>query len=127
MDWQDEAIVLSARAYGEDALVLHLLTRTHGRHAGVVRGGQSRKVRSLYEPGNRLVVTWRARLAEQLGNYACEPIGGAGAAVLLDRPGPLAALASALAVAERALPEREPHGAVYDGLLALIAALGEEH
>jgi DNA repair protein RecO (recombination protein O) len=127
MDWQDEGIVLSTRAYGEDALLLHLLTRTQGRHAGIVRGGQSRRVRNLYEPGNRLSVTWRARLAEQLGNYVCEPSGGAGAALLLDQPGPLAALASVLALAERALPEREPHGAVYDGLLALIAALGEEH
>ena len=127
MDWQDEGIVLSARAYGEDALVLHLLTRAHGRHPGVVRGGQSHKVRSLYQPGSRLTVTWRARLAEHIGNYLCEPAGGAGAALLLDRPGPLAALASVLALADRALPEREPHAAVYEGLLALIEALGEEH
>jgi len=127
MDWQDEGIVLSARPYGEDALVLHLLTRAHGRHAGMVRGGQSRRTRGLYEPGSRLYVSWRARLADQLGNYACEPVGGTGAALLLDRPGPLAALASVLALAERALPEREAHGAVYDGLLALIEALAEDH
>jgi DNA repair protein RecO (recombination protein O) len=127
MEWQDEGIVLAARPYGEDALLLHLLTRVHGRHAGLVRGGQSRKVRALYEPGSRLAVAWRARLADHLGNFTAEPAGGAGAAVLLDRPGPLAALASALALAERALPEREPHAAVYDGLVALIAALAEEH
>jgi DNA repair protein RecO (recombination protein O) len=127
MEWQDEGIVLAARAYGEDALLLHLLTRAHGRHAGLVRGGQSRRVRALYEPGSRLAIAWRARLADQLGNFTGEPAGGAGAALLLDRPGPLAALASALALAERALPEREPHAAVYDGLVALISALADEH
>ena len=127
MDWQDEAIVLAARPYGEDALLLYLLTRAHGRHAGLARGGQSRKVRGTFEPGSRLSVAWRARLAEHLGNFTSEPAGGAGAAALLDRPGPLAALASALALAERALPEREPHPAVYDGLMALIDALCEEH
>jgi len=127
MDWQDEGLVLSTRAHGEDALVVHLLTQAHGRHAGLVRGGQSRRTRGLYEPGSRLSVAWRARLADQLGNYACEPLEGLGAALLLDRPGPLAALASALALAERALPEREPHPAVYEGLLALLAALAEDH
>jgi DNA repair protein RecO (recombination protein O) len=127
MEWQDEGIVLATRAYGEDALLLQVLTRAHGRHAGVARGGQSRRTRGLYEPGSRLAVAWRARLAEHLGNFTSEPAGGAGAAVLLDSPGPLAALASALALAERALPEREPHPAVYEGLVALIGALAEEH
>lgn len=126
MDWQDEGIVLAARPHGEDALVLQLLTRSHGRHAGLVRGGQSRRSKSLYEPGTHLTAHWRARLAEHLGNYSCEvlssPLGE-----LLDRPGPLAALASALAVAERALPEREPHPACFEGLLALCGALVGEH
>ena len=42
IEWQDEAILLSARRHGENALVLSVLTEHHGRHAGLVRGGQSR-------------------------------------------------------------------------------------
>ena len=67
MRWSDEGIVLAARRHGESALLVHLLTREHGRHAGLVRGGQRPKARVAYQIGNRLLVTWSARLAEHLG------------------------------------------------------------
>lgn len=126
IEWSDEGIVLAARPHGESALVLQLLTREHGRHAGLLQGGQSRRRRSLFEPGSRLSVVWRARLAEHLGQYTAEATAS-GLASLLELPGPLAALASCLAVAEKALPEREPHRPCYDGLVALIEALDGEH
>jgi DNA repair protein RecO (recombination protein O) len=44
---------------------------------------------------------------------------------LLDDPLRLAALAAACALAEAALPEREPHRPLYDASRALLAALGE--
>ncbi|MBT5414921.1 MAG: DNA repair protein RecO, partial [Rhodospirillaceae bacterium] len=68
---------------------------------------------------------WRARLAEHLGTFVCEPAGSL-AAALLDDALRLAALSSACAVAEAALPEREPHPAAYDGLGALLEALSGE-
>ncbi len=125
MQWSDEGIVLSARRHGESAVILSLLTRDHGRHAGLVRGGAGRRARGQYQPGNRVDATWRARLAEHLGNYTCEPLGGA-VATLLDDPARLAGLAAACAVSEAALPEREPHPAAFAGLAALIEGLEGE-
>jgi len=122
MDWTDRGIVLSARKHGETSLIVQLLTERHGRHAGLVRGGASSRARGLYQPGNLLAAHWRARLSEHLGNYTCEMIAGT-AATLLDNGGKLAALSSAAALAEAALPEREPHADVYESLSALIAAL----
>lgn len=122
MDWTDDGIVLAARKHGESALVLSMLTRGHGRHAGLVRGGAGRRSRALYEPGNRVRATWKARLSEHLGNFSCELVA-ADAARLLDDPARLAALTSACALSEAALPEREPHPGAFDGLEALIAAL----
>jgi len=122
MDWTDEGIVLAARRHGESALVLSLLTHAHGRHAGLVRGGAGRRGRALYEPGNRLNATWKARLPEHLGSFACELVAADAAAVLEDA-GRLAALAAACALAEAALPEREPHPSAYEGLAGLIHAL----
>ncbi|HUC61957.1 MAG TPA: DNA repair protein RecO [Alphaproteobacteria bacterium] len=121
MEWTDEGIVLAARKHGESAAIAQLLTRAHGRHAGLVHGGGGAKGRGLLQPGNRLQVHWRARLAEHLGSYACEQLHS-GAATILDDPLRLAALASACALAEAALPEREPHPAIFDGMVALIAA-----
>jgi DNA repair protein RecO (recombination protein O) len=126
MNWRDEAIVLAARPHGETAAVAMLLTREHGRHAGLVHGGQGRRARPLLQPGNRVAVTWSARLADHLGSLTCELIEGH-AARLLDDAARLAALAAAAAVAEKALPEREPHPAVYHGFVALLQALEGEH
>jgi DNA repair protein RecO (recombination protein O) len=125
MQRDDEGIVLASRAHGERALVVQLLTREHGRHAGLLRGGQSPKTRAHWQIGNRLTVTWRARLAEHLGFLTGE-VMDAYAARLLDDPLRLAALASATALAASALPEREPHPRVYRLLLHLIEALGAD-
>ncbi len=126
MQWSDVGIVLSSRPHGETSAVVQLLTRDHGRHAGLVRGGQGSRARGLYQPGNRVAAEWRGRLAEHLGSYACELLD-ANAARFLDVPGRLLALTSATAICERALPEREPHPGCFEGLLALLAALDGEH
>lgn len=39
MNWFDQGIVLSARKYGENSLIVALMTATHGKHFGLVRGG----------------------------------------------------------------------------------------
>jgi DNA repair protein RecO (recombination protein O) len=122
MDFSDDAIVLSTRRHGEANLVLSALTREHGRHLGLVKGGASRRQRPGLEIGNRLTVTWRARLEEQLGNFTVEPNGSV-SAQLLDDPLRLAGLASACAVADIVLPEREPHEDVFAATAALIAAI----
>jgi len=85
VQWSDEAIILAARPHGESALILQLLTREHGRHAGLVKGGGGRRGGALYEIGNRLRAGWRGRLEEQLGHYACEVLSQP-AARLLDEP-----------------------------------------
>lgn len=122
MEWNDEGIVLASRRHGESAAVVSALTRAHGRHAGLVRGGSGKRARSAIQPGNRLQLTWKARLAEQLGAFTWELLAPDGARWLADGRR-LAAVASACAVAERALPEREAHPAAYQGLADLLAAL----
>jgi DNA repair protein RecO (recombination protein O) len=122
MEWIDEGFVLAGRRHGEGDLVLSLLTRAHGRHAGLVKGGGGRRAAGLYEPGNLLRAIWRARLEEHLGNFACEGLSQH-AAALLDDALRLAALTSAAALAEAALPEREPHPRAFDGFERLIEAL----
>ncbi len=126
MNWSDEGIVLAARPHGEDATVVHLLTRAQGRHAGLVRGGQGKRARGIYQPGNLVAARWSARLPEHLGNYTGELVD-AHAARVFDDPDRLAALSAAAALAETALPEREPHAACFEGFLALLEALTGEH
>lgn len=122
MEWEDDAIVLSARPHAETAAVATLMTRARGRHAGLVHGGQGNRMAGVLQPGNLVSAQWRGRLAEQLGVWSLD-LRRATAAALLDDPLRLAALASACALTEACLSEREPHPALHDGLVALIEVL----
>jgi DNA repair protein RecO (recombination protein O) len=125
MHWSEGGIVLAVRRHGESALVAHVLTREHGRHAGLVHGGQGRRGRTVFQVGNAVLVTWRARLEEQLGTYSGE-LSESHAARVIEDPRRLACLAAAAAMAETALPEREPHPKAFDGFDALLDALDRD-
>jgi DNA repair protein RecO (recombination protein O) len=125
MDWTDEGILLSLRPHGETGAVANLLTREHGRHAGLVHGGSGKAARAALQTGNRLQVTWKARLSEHLGGFSWELAGAFGSAWLHD-PLRLAGLSAACALAELCLPEREPHRATFDGLAAVIRGLNDD-
>jgi len=122
MEWQAPAVVLSARPLGESGAVVSLLTEAHGRHAGLAKGGTSRAQAPLWQPGNLVEVRWVARLADQLGALKGELVHPA-AALAMEDPLALAMLASACAVADGALPERQPHAGTFRGLVSLIGRL----
>lgn len=122
MEWKDEGIVIARRHHGESAAIVSLLTREHGRHLGLVRGGTGRRAAGLYEPGNLVSALWRGRLAEHLGSFACEPMQSFAARVMDDALR-LGALTSACAIVEAALPEREPHRTLFEATLDLLNAL----
>lgn len=124
MDWSDEGIVLSARRHGESAVILSLLTAAHGRHAGLVRGGGSRRQRGVLQPGNRVAATWRARLEDHLGSFTVELLHNPSAR-WLDDPGRLAALSSACAIVDATLPEREPCDTIFNRLAGLLDVFDE--
>jgi DNA repair protein RecO (recombination protein O) len=123
MDWSDQGIVLASRPHGETGLVVSLLTQTHGRHSGFVHGGVSRKARPVWQMGNVVEVNWRARTAEQLGNYTGE-LREPHAARALDNAAELAGLSAACVMVDAVLPEREPHPAIFDGFHAFLTVLG---
>jgi len=118
MDWTDEGIVLGTRRHGEANAILEVMTRAHGRHLGLVRGGAGTRMRPVLQPGNVVGVTWRARLDEHLGHYAVEG--------LRLRAGDLMISAHAaygvthLAALCRLLPERDPHELVHDALADIL-------
>ena len=121
-EWQADAIIISVRPHGEGNAVVSLLTADYGRHAGLVRGGASKKMRGTVQPGNRVQASWRARLSEQLGQMQLE-LTQAVAARFLDSPMRLAGVASVCALLEGALPEREPNERLYAGTDALLSVI----
>ena len=124
MDWDAPSIVLEARPYGEADAVATVMTQAHGTHRGLARGGLSRGKAAIWQPGNIVQARWVGRLADQLGGISAELVHPA-AALAMDDPLTLEMLRAACAVAEGALPEREPHPRVFGGLLHLLAHLSQ--
>jgi DNA repair protein RecO (recombination protein O) len=124
MEWTDDGIVLGTRRHGEANAILEMMTRDHGRHLGLVRGGGSSRLRPLLQPGNTLRVTWRARLHEHLGHYTVELLrlhaaSQFAAAHVVYGVTHLAALC-------RLLPERDPHSEVHDRLTEVLGHLDDQ-
>ena len=122
MDWRDEGVLLAVRRHGETSSIIEVFTLGHGRHAGIVHGGASRRLAPLLQPGAQLDVAWRARLDEHLGSYAVEPLRSR-AALMSDRLA-LAGLNSICALLTFLLPEREAHGALYGATIGLLDRIG---
>lgn len=123
MEWNDEGTIIGVRRHGESAVILEAMTRHHGRHLGLVRGGRSSKVQPVLQPGNAVALTWRARLDEHLGEYKVELLAS-NAARLMAQPVALYGLGTVSALL-RLLPERDPHPALHEGLSVLIEHLDE--
>lgn len=121
MQWTDEGIVLGIRRHGEANAILELMTCTHGRHLGLVRGGAGSRLRPVLQPGNRISSTWRARLDEHLGHYVVEALD-ARAASFLSVPHALYGVTH-LATLCRLLPERDPHPQIHAALVELLDRL----
>jgi DNA repair protein RecO (recombination protein O) len=125
MDWQDQGFVLAARRHGESDAILTVLTREHGRHLGIVKGGAGRRQRAVVEVGNAVTAHWHARLSEHLGRFQVE-LSAPHAALCMADPARLAALTAACATLDAALPEREPHADVFDDFAALAEQLSRK-
>src|SRR6202035_271096 len=124
MEWDAPAIVLDVRPYGEGDAIATVMTAEHGAHRGLARGGGARSRTATWQPGNLVQARWVARLADQLGSLSAELVHP-GAALAMDDPLGLAMLSALCAVAEGALPERQPHPRVFEGLVHLIAHLSQ--
>lgn len=123
MEWRDEGIILGTRKHGETSAILEVMTRAHGRHLGMVRGGRSRRMQPLLQPGNRVDLVWRARLDEHLGFFQVEPVQ-LHAARLFDSACAVYGLQT-IAAHLRLLPERDRHENLFETLALLLDHLEE--
>jgi DNA repair protein RecO (recombination protein O) len=123
MEWTDSGYILGVRRHGESSVILEAMTRDHGRHLGLVRGGRSRTLHPVLQPGNAVQLVWRARIDGHLGNYAVEGLTLHAADFLSSR---LALFAmSHVAALVRLLPERDPHPGLHEALGQVIEVLSD--
>ncbi len=112
MEWRDEGLLIGVRRHGETSVIVEIMTRHHGRHLGMVRGGRSRRLQPLLQPGNSVDIVWRARLEEHLGAMILEPLKIRAAAII--ESGLALQGVNLVAANLRLLPEREPLPALHE-------------
>jgi len=121
MQLKAPAIVLAARAHGENAVILRALTQEAGLVAAYVAGGQGRRLRPVVIPGNVVEADIRARSASQLPFGKVELVTSR--APWLGEPLPAAAILWVTALTASALPERNPYPRLYEALGGLLDAI----
>lgn len=124
MEWRDTGILLSVRNHGETSVIAEVFTAKHGRHAGVVRGGISRKLKPVLQPGAQLSLTWTARLESHLGSFKVELERSRAADIMASRLG-LEAANTICALISMSLPEREAMPHLYAATVAIFDRLGD--
>ncbi|PQA86441.1 DNA repair protein RecO [Hyphococcus luteus] len=124
MNFTDVGIVLDARAHGETHAVVDVFTQSHGRWAGLVYGGQGKRMRPLLQAGNEVTLEWKGRGEDSLGHFSLE-MSHARAGEAMGERLSLAALSAACAVALATLPEREAHARAYTAMAVLLANLDD--
>lgn len=117
MEWTGEALLIGVRRHGESSVIAEAMVAGRGRHLGLVRGGRSRRLAPVLQPGNTIQLTWRARLEDQLGMFTVELLQARAAALIDDRT--RLYLSQTVCELLHLLPERDPH----DRLLGMAVRL----
>jgi len=121
MEWRDDGLIIGTRKHGETSVIVEAMTRAHGRHFGLVRGGRSKRMQPLLQPGNHAELVWRARLDEHLGTFLVEPVQLRTARLMASAE----ALHAVCLVAAllRLGPERDPHPALYETAMRIAGGI----
>lgn len=72
--WDDDALILSYIKFSESSLILRVFTKNHGVQKGLVRGAKSKKNANIFEAGNFINISYKARTEEMLGVFKVELI-----------------------------------------------------
>ncbi len=121
MQLRAPAILLSARAHGETAVIARLLTEHEGLVAAYIAGGRGRILRPVVIPGNLVELDLRSKSESQLPFAKLELVQSRGP--WLSEPLPAAAISWVCALTATVLPERNSYPNLYLALSALLDAI----
>jgi DNA repair protein RecO (recombination protein O) len=121
MHIETHAIVCAVRAHGEAGAIVRLLTPAHGLVAGYLRGGRSRTMRPVLQPGNLVSAVFHGRAEAQLPSLTVESLHSRGQ--LMGEPLAASAIGWVCALAAASLPERHPYPDIYAGLDGMLTAI----
>ena len=122
MNWQDECYLLSKRKFRENANIINVFTQNRGKVAGIVYGGNSRKIRNYLQVSNKLLVFNNSKNDNKIGYFKTELINPISPNYFNDKER-TSALISLCSLLNSLLPESQPNRNIYDSFEKFIKIL----
>ena len=122
MLWQDEGYLLSKNNYDENSIIIETFTLMHGKYTGIVYGGSSRKQKSSFQIGNKLLINWKSKNENRTGYFNVELIKSVAPFFFSDKRKTICIL-SATSLLKILLPERQINQKIYNSFEDLINKL----
>ena len=122
MNWEDECYLLSKKKFRENANIINVFTPNKGKIAGIVYGGNSRKIRNYLQVSNKLFVFNNSKNDNRIGYFKTELIQAISPSYFNDKER-TSALISLCSLLNSLLPESQPYKNIYKSFEKLINSL----
>ena len=122
MNWEDECYLLSKRKFRENASIINVLTLNKGKIAGIVYGGNSRKIRNYLQVSNKLFVFNSSKNENKIGYFKTELIKAISPNYFNNKE-KTSALISLCSLLNSLLPESQPYKNIYKSFDKFINSL----
>ncbi len=117
MQWQEQSIVLSSKPFSENCRLVNVFNRSIGKTSGLVK-----RTKSAIHVGDISDVTWKGRNADQLGTFKIETVFSPFSFVF-ENPLEILAIDSVCTLCSNGLPDRAPHGKLFDSVKQFLLEL----
>ena len=126
MHWTDEGYLLSKNNFGENSIIIEAFTLKHGRYTGIVYGGSSRKQKSNFQIGNKILINWKSKGENRSGYFNIELIKPIAPLFFDDKKKSICILSSA-SILKTLLPEGQINEKIYKSFEIMLNDLKTEN
>ena len=113
MNWRDEGYLLSKRNFDENSIIIECFTYSHGKYSGIVYGGSSRRKKTIFQVGNKILLNYKSKNQNKIGYFTTELIQPVSAKYFDDKKRSICILAAA-SFLKILLPERQINKKIYN-------------
>ena len=119
MHWNDEGYLLSKNNFDENSIIIESFTLNHGKYVGIVYGGSSRKLKKIFQIGNKVSLNWKSKSENKMGYFNIELIKPV-APIFFDSKKKTICILAACTILKILLPERQINKKIYQSFDKMI-------
>lgn len=122
MQWKDEGYLLFKNNFDENSIIIDAFTLNHGKYTGVVYGGSSRKLKKIFQVGNKISLNWKSKSENKIGYFNIELIKPV-SPLFFDNKEKSICILSASTILKILLPERQINKKIFESYEKLLNSM----